>query len=50
MGTAGVGTAERMDDWPGPGAAFNTRYEEGNMRNLVETWVRYMRRPNGDGA
>jgi phenylpropionate dioxygenase-like ring-hydroxylating dioxygenase large terminal subunit len=50
MGTPGVGTAERMPDWPGPGTAFNTRYEEGNMRNLVETWVRYMRRPNGVGA
>lgn len=47
MGTPGVGVAERLEDWPGPGIALNTRYEEGAMRNLLDTWVRYMRNDRG---
>ena len=50
MGTPGVGVAEPLEDWPGPGTAFNTRYEEGVMRNLVDTWVRYMRHGRGRDA
>jgi phenylpropionate dioxygenase-like ring-hydroxylating dioxygenase large terminal subunit len=47
MGSPGIGTSAEIDDWPGPGVAFNTRYEEGVMRNLIQDWVRYMR--NGHG-
>jgi hypothetical protein len=43
MGHDGIGVAQPTSDWPGPGTAMNTRYEEGVMRNLVSDWVRYMR-------
>lgn len=42
MGSDGIGTASPIDDWPGPGKAFDTRYEEGAMRNLIRDWIRYM--------
>jgi nitrite reductase/ring-hydroxylating ferredoxin subunit len=42
MGLNGIGTAEVISDWPGPGTAWSNRYEEGVMRNLVADWVRYM--------
>ena len=42
MGHGSIGTVAPISDWPGPGTALNTRYEEGVMRNLVWNWVRYM--------
>jgi nitrite reductase/ring-hydroxylating ferredoxin subunit len=47
MGMNGIGTAEVVPDWPGPGVALNTRYEEGVQRNMVANWIRYM---GGDGS
>jgi nitrite reductase/ring-hydroxylating ferredoxin subunit len=45
MGSTGVGHAERVDDWPGPGLAVRPRLEEGVQRNFLERYLELM----GDG-
>lgn len=47
MGSPGMGSSNRVPDWPGPGTAFDTRYEDGVQRNLLMNWVRYMRTGRG---
>lgn len=42
MGTPGVGIAEEVRDWPGPGIAYWTRYEEGVQRNLYRHYADMM--------
>ncbi len=42
MGLPGAGDAQPIE-WPGPGQAFDTRYEEGSMRRFIGTWAKYMR-------
>lgn len=47
MGMPGVGIAKRQEDWPGPGVAYWTRYEEGVQRNLYRFYLDMMRSPAG---
>ena len=50
MGTPGVGDRRAHARLAGAGYRLQHPLRGGNMRNLVETWLRYMRRPNGAGA
>ncbi|GAA3251439.1 aromatic ring-hydroxylating dioxygenase subunit alpha [Pseudonocardia petroleophila] len=47
MGMPGVGIAKQVDDWPGPGIAYWTRYEEGVQRNLFSFYSRMMQAAPG---
>jgi phenylpropionate dioxygenase-like ring-hydroxylating dioxygenase large terminal subunit len=42
MGLPGFGTAKLASDFPGPGAAFWPRYEEGVQRGLYRRWLEFM--------
>lgn len=48
MGMPGVGIASKVDDWPGPGIAYWTRYEEGVQRNLYQYYAEMMRAKPGE--
>jgi len=39
----GIGTAEQVEDWPGPGVVTSHRYEENSYRYTFRQWVRYLR-------
>jgi phenylpropionate dioxygenase-like ring-hydroxylating dioxygenase large terminal subunit len=47
MGMPGVGIAHTVDDWPGPGVVYWTRYEEGVQRNLFRYYSEIMQAPPG---
>lgn len=47
MGMPGVGIARPVDDWPGPGRVYWTRYEEGVQRNLYQFYLSMMRAQAG---
>jgi nitrite reductase/ring-hydroxylating ferredoxin subunit len=47
MGMPGIGIAKPVDDWPGPGIAYWTRYEEGVQRNLYRYYAAMMRAEPG---
>ena len=44
MGLNGIGEAEIIDDWPGPGTAWDSNLEEGTQRTLFRHWLRAMAR------
>jgi hypothetical protein len=48
MGMPGVGIAREVDDWPGPGKAYWSRYEEGVQRNLYRYYSALMRAGDGE--
>ncbi|MEO9327016.1 aromatic ring-hydroxylating oxygenase subunit alpha [Gordonia aurantiaca] len=48
MGMPGIGIAEEVDDWPGPGKVFWTRYEEGVQRNMYSFYADMMRAQPGE--
>jgi len=48
MGMEGVGIAHRVEDWPGPGTAYWTRYEEGVQRNMYRYYADMMRAEPGE--
>ncbi|MGK5112334.1 MULTISPECIES: aromatic ring-hydroxylating oxygenase subunit alpha [unclassified Geodermatophilus] len=48
MGLPGIGISTRVTDWPGPGIAYWTRYEEGVQRNLYRYYAAIMRARPGD--
>lgn len=48
MGMPGVGIAREVDDWPGPGKAYWSRYEEGVQRNLYRYYSALMRAEDGE--
>lgn len=48
MGMPGVGIAHTVDDWPGPGTAYWSRYEEGVQRNLYRYYSALMRAGDGE--
>jgi PAH dioxygenase large subunit len=45
MGLTSDGGAKPAPDWPGPGAAFWPRYEEGVHRSLYRRWLQFMTTP-----
>jgi hypothetical protein len=47
MGMPGIGIAKRVDEWPGPGIVYWTRYEEGVQRNLFSFYSRMMQAERG---
>ncbi|GII63724.1 putative large terminal subunit of phenylpropionate dioxygenase [Sphaerisporangium krabiense] len=47
MGMPGVGIAKPVEDWPGPGISYWTRYEEGVQRNLYRFYGDMMRAEPG---
>jgi hypothetical protein len=48
MGLPGIGIAKQVNDWPGPGIAYWTRYEEGVQRNLYSFYAAMMRARPGE--
>jgi nitrite reductase/ring-hydroxylating ferredoxin subunit len=48
MGMPGIGIAKQVNDWPGPGIAYWTRYEEGVQRNLYSFYAAMMRARPGE--
>jgi len=48
MGMPGVGIATKVDDWPGPGVTYRTRYEEGVQRNMYRYYAAMMRAERGE--
>ncbi len=48
MGMPGIGIAKPVDDWPGPGITYWTRYEEGVQRNMYRFYAQMMRAPKGE--
>ncbi|MGW5383436.1 aromatic ring-hydroxylating oxygenase subunit alpha [Nocardia sp. NPDC003963] len=47
MGMPGIGMAHPVQDWPGPGKVFWTRYEEGVQRNMYAYYADLMRAAPG---
>ncbi|MGV9861069.1 aromatic ring-hydroxylating oxygenase subunit alpha [Rhodococcus koreensis] len=47
MGMPGIGIAHPVQDWPGPGIAYWTRYEEGVQRNMYRFYLDMMRAEPG---
>lgn len=47
MGMPGIGIAREVDDWPGPGKAYWSRYEEGVQRNMYRYYSALMRAEDG---
>ena len=47
MGMPGIGIAKEVPDWPGPGIAYWTRYEEGVQRNMYRFYLDMMRAAPG---
>jgi len=39
----GIGTANLVEDWPGPGVVTSHRYEENSYRYTFRQWVRFLR-------
>ncbi|MGF6595534.1 hypothetical protein P3T23_000241 [Paraburkholderia sp. GAS448] len=50
MGLPGVGIAKRVPEgeWPGPGVVYDSRFEEGVMRNMYRFYADLMRTPEGE--
>lgn len=48
MGMPGVGIARTVEDWPGPGLAYWSRYEEGVQRNLYRYYAAIMQAADGE--
>jgi nitrite reductase/ring-hydroxylating ferredoxin subunit len=48
MGMPGIGIARPVDDWPGPGVVYWTRYEEGVQRNLYRFYLQMMEAAPGE--
>ena len=46
-GLPGIGVADRVHDWPGPGIVYSPRYEEGVQRNLYKFYADLMLSPPG---
>ena len=42
MGLDGIGEAGLLEDWPGPGTAWDTNLEEGTQRTFFRHWFRAM--------
>jgi phenylpropionate dioxygenase-like ring-hydroxylating dioxygenase large terminal subunit len=42
MGLPGIGIAKEVNDWPGPGICYWTRFEEGVQRNMYRTYLEFM--------
>jgi nitrite reductase/ring-hydroxylating ferredoxin subunit len=48
MGLPGIGIAKPVEDWPGPGKVYWTRFEEGVQRNMYRFYYQMMRAKRGD--
>jgi hypothetical protein len=50
MGLPGAGIAKRIPDgqWPGPGVVYDSRFEEGVMRNMYRFYADLMCAPIGE--
>lgn len=48
MGMPGVGIARPAENWPGPGKAYWSRYEEGVQRNLYRYYAAMMQAGDGE--
>jgi hypothetical protein len=48
MGMPGVGIARQAENWPGPGKAYWSRYEEGVQRNLYRYYAAMMQAGDGE--
>lgn len=48
MGMPGIGIARPVEDWPGPGLTYWSRYEEGVQRNMYRFYNAMMRARAGE--
>lgn len=48
MGMPGIGISHPVDDWPGPGRVYWTRYEEGVQRNMLRFYLDMMKASPGE--
>lgn len=46
MGTPGSSVANVIADWPGPGTAIDSRFEDGVMKTVLRHWLKWMRDHN----
>ena len=44
MGMKGMGEAERIEDWPGPGVVYNSNLEDGGMKTFWNSWIKAISR------